>query len=116
MGESYHYKPRRKRSSDIFEDLPEGAEKYIGKPEGKPKGNKKRDYNTKRNLLLVALGLGYAIYERDIPLFIAAVAVLLFFLQPAADKYLGRFGGIVSGFLRGVGAALFLGAIALLFF
>ena len=50
------------------------------------------------------------------PLLIAALAILLFFLQPLAEKHLGSFGKIISGFLRGVGIAAFIGAIAMLFF
>ena len=76
---------------------------------------KTRGRNTKRNLALVLLGLGYALYTHDVPLLIAAVSILLFFLQPLAEKYLGSFGKATSGFLRGIGIALFIGAIAMLF-
>lgn len=99
MSESYHYR-------------------RIPKPPPEPpeKGNKTRGRNTKRNLTLVALGFAYAIYTQDVPLLIAACSILLFFLQPLAEKYLGGFGSAVAGFLRGVGIAAFMGAIALLFF
>ena len=76
---------------------------------------KTRGRNTKRNLTLVILGLGYSLYTHDVPLLIAAVSILLFFLQPLAEKYLGSFGKVTSGFLRGIGIALFIGAIAMLF-
>ena len=99
MSESYHY--RR---------IPKPP------PEAKAKAQEKtRGRNTKRNLTLVILGLGYALYTHDVPLLIAAVSILLFFLQPLAEKYLGSFGKATSGFLRGIGIALFIGAIAMLF-
>ena len=44
-----------------------------------------------------------------------SVSILLFFVQPLAEKYLGSFGKAASGFLRGVGIAAFMGAIAMLF-
>ena len=97
MSESYHYR-------------------RIPKPPPEAKAREKtRGRNTKRNLALVILGLGYALYTHDLPLFIAAVSILLFFLQPLAEKHLGGFGKTAAGFLRGVGMALFLGAIVLLF-
>ena len=99
MSESYHY--RR---------IPKPP------PEAKAKAQEKtRGRNTKRNLTLVILGLGYALYTHDVPLLIAAVSILLFFLQPLAEKYLGSFGKATAGFLRGIGIALFIGAIAMLF-
>lgn len=97
MSESYHYR-------------------RIPKPPPKDPARETRGRNTKRNLTLVVLGLGYALYRHDVPLLIAALAILLFFLQPLAEKHLGSFGKIVSGFLRGVGIAAFIGAIAMLFF
>ena len=67
MSESYHYR-------------------RIPKPPPEAKAQEKtRGRNTKRNLALVILGLGYALYTRDVPLLIAAVAILLFFLQPLAE-------------------------------
>ena len=97
MSESYHYR-------------------RIPKPPPEAKAQKKtRGRNTKRNLTLVILGLGYALYTHDVPLPIAAVSILLIFLQPPAEKYLGSFGKATSGFLRGIGIALFIGAIAMLF-
>lgn len=100
MSESYHY--RR-----IPKPPPETVEKAQKKTRGQ---------NTKRNLALVILGLGYALYTHDVPLLIAAVSILLFFLQPLAENHLGNFGKAAAGFLRGVGIALFLGAVAMLFF
>lgn len=97
MSESYHY--RR-----IPKPPPDATEKKV------------RVRNTKRNLALVILGLGYALYTDDMPLLIAAISILLFFVQPLAEKYLGSFGKAASGFLRGVGIAAFMGAIAMLFF
>ncbi|EJU28480.1 hypothetical protein [Selenomonas sp. CM52] len=97
MSESYHYR-------------------RIPKPPPEVKAQEKtRGRNTKRNLTLVILGLGYSLYTHDVPLLIAAVSILLFFLQPLAEKYLGSFGKATSGFLRGIGIALFIGAIAMLF-
>ena len=96
MSESYHYR-------------------RIPKPPEAKAQEKTRGRNTKRNLTLVILGLGYALYTHDVPLLIAAVSILLFFLQPLAEKYLGSFGKAASGFLRGIGIALFIGAIAMLF-
>ena len=98
MSESYHYRRIPKP------------------PPEEPEPKKVRGRNTKRNLALVVLGFGYALYTHDVPLLIAALAILLFFLQPLAEKHLGSFGKIVSGFLRGVGIAAFIGAIAMLFF
>ena len=99
MSESYHY--RR---------IPKPP------PEAKAQAQEKtRGRNTKRNLTLVILGLGYALYTHDVPLLIAAVSILLFFLQPLAEKHLGAFGKAAGGFLRGLGIALFIGAIAMLF-
>ena len=85
-------------------------------PPEEPEPKKVRGRNTKRNLALVVLGFGYALYTHDVPLLIAAVSILLFFLQPLAEKYLGSFGKAAGGFLRGVGIALFLGALGMLFF
>ena len=97
MSESYHYR-------------------RIPNPPPEAKAQEKtRGRNTKRNLALVILGLGYALYTHDVPLLIAAVSILLFFLQPLAEKYLGSLGKATSGFLRGIGIALFIGAIAMLF-
>ena len=99
MSESYHYRriPRP--------------------PAAEPETEKKKTHgrNTKRNIAIVILGLGYALYTRDVPLLIAACSILLFFLPPLAEKHLGGFGKAAAGFLRGVGIALFIGAVAMLF-
>lgn len=88
----------------------------IPKPPKETKNKKTNEQNTKRNFILSVLGLFYAIYKDDVPLLIAAIAILLFFLQPLAEKKFGRFGKTVAGFLRGIGLAAFLGALAMLFF
>ena len=99
MSESYHYRRIPKP------------------PAAEPETEKKKTHgrNTKRNLAIVILGLGYALYTRDVPLLIAACSILLFFLQPLAEKHLGAFGKAAGGFLRGLGIALFIGALVLLF-
>lgn len=67
--------------------------------------------------VLMAAGMAvYSLRAWDIPMLLFCVSFLAFMFRPFAEKYCGGFGTALSNLLKGFGAALLAGSLAMAFF